>query len=205
MGGGSGDGGRWGWGRRKRKITFIRIRARYDTKGYVLHKIPLAPSLLDLLTNISGDILILSGELANSFIQTFISLVICYSQVAVSQIVLLSFSTTTPVPSPTYPCFLHFFSFFFFYPSCTFPFFPARSLLSIRHRSLFLFFLFLFSFPRILAPRSEVNLQNVRIFLKLLKKVGKLYESSMLFFTLNVIRSRTLRWKIDLRYLRCNR
>lgn len=113
VGGGSGDGGRSGWGRRKRKITFIRIRARYDTKGYVLHKIPLAPSLLDLLTNISGDILILSGELANSFIQTFISLVICYSQVAVSQIVLLSFSTTTPVPSPTYPCFLHFFSFFF--------------------------------------------------------------------------------------------
>lgn len=91
-----GSGG--GWGRRKRKITFIRIRARYDTKGYVLHKIPLAPSLLDLLTNISGDILILSGELANSFIQTFISLGICYSQVAVSQIVLLSFSTTIPLP-----------------------------------------------------------------------------------------------------------
>lgn len=190
MGGGSGGGGGWGWGRRKRKITFIRIRTRYDTKGYVLHKIPLTPSLLDLLTNISGDILILSGELANSFIQTFISLGICYSQVAVSQIVLLSFSTTTPVPSPTYPCFLRFFffSFFFVYPSCTSPFFPARSLLSIRHLLLSYFF-FLFSFPRIFTPRSEVNLQNVRIFLKLLKKVGKLYESSMLFFTLNVIRS----------------
>lgn len=154
MGGGSGDGGRSGWGRRKRKITFIRIRARYDTKGYVLHKIPLAPSLLDLLTNISGDILILSGELANSFIQTFISLVICYSQVAVSQIVLLSFSTTTPVPSPTYPCFLRFFFFSFFL------FTPRVHLLSFLLEASFLFDIvlsFFFSFFILIPshPRSS--------------------------------------------------
>lgn len=45
---------------------------------------------------LAGGILISSEELANSFIQTFISWRICYGQVAVSQIVLLCFA-----PPPT--------------------------------------------------------------------------------------------------------
>lgn len=143
-----GSGG--GWGRRKRKITFIRIRARYDTKGYVLHKIPLAPSLLDLLTNISGDILILSGELANSFIQTFISLGICYSQVAVSQIVLLSFSTTIPLPHlPVLP-----FIFFFFTPRVYFLSFLLEASFLFDIVSFFFFFFIFHSLASSLLVRS---------------------------------------------------
>lgn len=47
---------------------------------------------------LAGGILISSGELANSFIQTFISWRICYSQVAVSQIALLCSVPTHSVP-----------------------------------------------------------------------------------------------------------
>lgn len=47
---------------------------------------------------LASGILISFGELANSFIQTFISWRICYSQVAVSQIALLCL-----VPHPFYP------------------------------------------------------------------------------------------------------
>lgn len=72
---------------------------RRGTKGvHFLDEMPSHPRT-KLASGIrAGGILISSGELANSFIQTFISWRICYSQVAVSQIALLCL-----VPHPFYP------------------------------------------------------------------------------------------------------